>query len=203
MTYYIYEVPGHKNGATIDWKIRSYRNFTRYDVHQILIETMEGPDDEDMWQIVGDREWELADLNGYRRGDHYRNIRTTQLRSCTEEVKRKISDTLSGTKFTEEHSARISNSLKGISTAGRSTGYTHTEETKQHLSEIKKGTKLSKDHRLSISKSSRTVPIEIVREIKAKYVPYKYSAQMLAEEYGISYTRVSNIIKNITYAEIE
>ena len=75
VTYYIYEVPGHKNGATKDWKGRSKWNFNHYGVEPILIETIEGPDEPDMWKIVGDREWELADANGYNRGDHYLSIR--------------------------------------------------------------------------------------------------------------------------------
>ena len=71
-TYYIYHVPGVKIGATKDWDARSQYNFNHYGVEPIIVETMEGPDNEDMWQIVGDREWELADQNGYERGEHYR-----------------------------------------------------------------------------------------------------------------------------------
>ena len=75
MVFYIYEIPGRKNGATIDFKGRSEYNFNKYNIQPILIETMEGPDVEEFWQVVGDREWELADLNGYDRGTHYRVIR--------------------------------------------------------------------------------------------------------------------------------
>ena len=75
MTYYIYEIPGIKNGATIQWDKRSLDNFEKYSVMPILIETMEGPNETEFWQIVGDREWELADLNGYARGTHYRAAR--------------------------------------------------------------------------------------------------------------------------------
>ena len=74
-TFYIYEVIGHKNGATMDWDNRCNYNFGMYGIQPILIETMEGPDIPEFWQIVGDREWELADLNGYRRGTHYLDIR--------------------------------------------------------------------------------------------------------------------------------
>jgi hypothetical protein len=77
VTYYIYEVPGKKNGATIDWKGRSKYNFKRWGIQPIIIETMEGPDTPEMWKIVGDREWELADANGYKRGRHYLKIRNT------------------------------------------------------------------------------------------------------------------------------
>ena len=74
MIYYIYEVPGHKNGATKNWKARKTYNFRKYGIEPILIETIEGPDVLETWQVVGDREWELADLNGYKRGDHYKTI---------------------------------------------------------------------------------------------------------------------------------
>ena len=74
-TYFIYEVPGHKNGATMDWDKRSNQNFDKYGIQPILIETMEGPNEPEFWQIVGDREWELADQNGYPRGEHYRSAR--------------------------------------------------------------------------------------------------------------------------------
>tara|TARA_R110000796_G_scaffold188106_1_gene305013 strand:+ start:78 stop:536 length:459 start_codon:yes stop_codon:yes gene_type:complete len=89
MTYYIYEVPGHKNGATIDWHRRAVCNFGRLDVDPILIETMEGPDTEEYWQVVGDREWYYADLNGYDKGVHYKVIRITQLKALTVESRRK------------------------------------------------------------------------------------------------------------------
>jgi hypothetical protein len=73
-TYYIYEVPGHKNGATVNWNKRSKWNFEKFGIMPILIETMEGPNTPDMWKVVGDREWELADANGYKRGTHYLEI---------------------------------------------------------------------------------------------------------------------------------
>tara|TARA_R110002153_G_scaffold181959_1_gene335306 strand:+ start:126 stop:542 length:417 start_codon:yes stop_codon:yes gene_type:complete len=75
MIFYIYEVQGHKIGATNDFKNRKTRNFLRYQIEPIVIETMEGPDDQEMWQIVGDREWQLADELGYDRGTHYRVMR--------------------------------------------------------------------------------------------------------------------------------
>ena len=78
VTYYIYEVPGHKNGATKDWDKRSRENFEKYQIEPVIIETMQGPNESDFWQIVGDREWELADQNGYPRGTHYRIARETR-----------------------------------------------------------------------------------------------------------------------------
>ena len=71
MIYYIYEVPTEKNGATKDWEERRAYNFNEYQIEPIIVETMEGPDTEEYWQVVGDREWYYADLNGYSRGTHY------------------------------------------------------------------------------------------------------------------------------------
>ena len=75
VTYYIYEVPGVKVGATLNLNRRLKYNFEKYNVEPILLETLQGPDNEDMWRVVGDREWELADEKGYDRGEHYRVMR--------------------------------------------------------------------------------------------------------------------------------
>lgn len=87
-TYYIYEVPTQKNGATIDWNSRKEYNFNTYQIEPVIIETIEGEDNEDTWQIVGDREWYYADLNGYDRGTHYKVIRTRGLNGYLNESKR-------------------------------------------------------------------------------------------------------------------
>ena len=70
-TFYIYEVPGIKNGATKHWETRRAYNFNRHQIEPIIIETIEGPNTIETWQVVGDREWYYADLNGYDRGTHY------------------------------------------------------------------------------------------------------------------------------------
>ena len=74
-TFYIYEVPGEKIGATHVLESRSQYNFDLYGIWPIVIEKMEGPDNPEFWKIVGDREWELAELNGYRKDQHYKVIR--------------------------------------------------------------------------------------------------------------------------------
>ena len=74
-TYYIYHVIGSKIGATSDLENRNNYNRNRYQIEPIVLETMEGPDTPEYWQIVGDREWELADLYGYDRGTHYLQMR--------------------------------------------------------------------------------------------------------------------------------
>ena len=76
MIYYIYEVPTRKNGATHQWEKRRAYNFNQYQIEPIIVETMEGPDTPEYWQVVGDREWYYADQNGYPKGEHYLIIRT-------------------------------------------------------------------------------------------------------------------------------
>ncbi len=78
-TYYLYEIQGHKVGATMKWEERTTANINKYGIEPILIETMEGPNEPEYWQLVGDREWELADEKNYPRGQHYRHAREQRL----------------------------------------------------------------------------------------------------------------------------
>ena len=45
----------------------------------------------------------------------------------------------------------------------------------------------------------RKLTIEQVEEIRAKYVPYKYTQEQLAEEYGVTQTTIFRILKNKIY----
>jgi len=45
----------------------------------------------------------------------------------------------------------------------------------------------------------RKLTMEQAEEIRAKYVPRKYTLGMLAKEYGIHHTTVKRILLNITY----
>jgi|SaaInlV_125m_DNA_1040241.scaffolds.fasta_scaffold05528_3 hypothetical protein len=74
MKYYIYHIPGIKIGCTRDFKIRNYNNMRQYSIESVLLETIEGPNTPEFWQIVGDREWELADQYEYTRGTHYKSM---------------------------------------------------------------------------------------------------------------------------------
>lgn len=81
MIYYLYKLTNSikfdKCGATVEWDQRCRDNrATHGDQCEInVLETMEGPNTPEFWQVVGDREWELADLYGYPRGEHYRTAR--------------------------------------------------------------------------------------------------------------------------------
>ena len=81
ITYYLYRLVKSlkfdKCGATNNWDDRCRDNLASHGPQSIitLLETMEGPNTEEFWQVVGDREWELADQYGYRRGEHYRTAR--------------------------------------------------------------------------------------------------------------------------------
>ena len=77
--FYIYEVKGIKNGCTTEWDKRCKQNFERYNITPVVVETYEYPNTAEYWQIVGDREWELAELNGYPKGVHYRVAREKRI----------------------------------------------------------------------------------------------------------------------------
>jgi hypothetical protein len=79
MIYYIYEVKGIKNGCTTQWEKRSKQNFKKYNIMPVVVETYEYPNTTEYWQIVGDREWQLAELNGYPKGVHYRVAREKRI----------------------------------------------------------------------------------------------------------------------------
>jgi len=57
-TFTIYHVPGHKVGATGDWKKRAKYNFKTYKVEPHIIEQLELFDTPENWQIIGDLEHE-------------------------------------------------------------------------------------------------------------------------------------------------
>ena len=95
VTYYIYEVPGRKNGATKDWEERRAYNFNEYQIEPIIVETMEGPDTLEYWQVVGDREWYYADLNGYPRGTHYVEMMLKSFVRAQQESFKNINDYVS------------------------------------------------------------------------------------------------------------
>jgi len=81
MLYYLYKLENSlkfdKCGATTQWDKRCRDNRASHGSQCIitLLETMEGPNEPEFWKIVGDREWELADLYGYPRGNHYKFAR--------------------------------------------------------------------------------------------------------------------------------
>ena len=80
-TYYLYRLVNSlkfdKCGATVEWDRRLADNIVQHGSQSIitLLETMEGPNTPEYWQVVGDREWQLADEYGYPRGTHYKVAR--------------------------------------------------------------------------------------------------------------------------------
>ena len=80
-TYYLYRLVNSlkfdKCGATVQWDQRLSDNIELHGPQCTitLLETMEGPNTPEYWQVVGDREWQLADEYGYPRGTHYKIAR--------------------------------------------------------------------------------------------------------------------------------
>ena len=181
-TYYIYEVIGEKNGATINWDKRSQENFDMYSIWPIVVETMEGPNTPEMWQIVGDREWELADLNGYRRGTHYRVAREKRIQAST----------LVGSKNRESghiQSLNANRTKESYERAGVSISIAKTGM----LSKLK-GTKIKKETKEKIAETLRIFSDNEVLEIFNKYIPREYTYKDLAKEYKVHYRTIQNLI---------
>jgi len=74
-----------------------------------------------------------------------------------------------------------------------------TEETRLKISHGMPPTELLQ--RREAGKSARITTIEIAREIKSKYIPYKYSYETLAKEYNIRPSTVRLICQSRTYQE--
>ncbi len=162
MTYYIYEVAGEKIGATKNWNNRQFANRSKYgqDIIITIVETMEGPDTEEFWQVVGDREWELADQYGYDRGEHY----LTALQK------------LEGNrvKFNSETGRAAALKVRNFVNRGK------TKSTWLH-----------------------TLTHDEVINIRAKYIPRKYSQSRLAKEYNVSQGTIYRIVNNLIYTDIK
>jgi len=187
MIYYLYRLENSlkfdKCGVTINWNIR-FKDNKRSHGNQCVItelETMEGPNTPEFWQVVGDKEWELANQYGYPRGIHYRDTRIHSLLSNTPAACVKMSAAATGRVKSEETRRKLS-----IANKGR----VPSKETRRKLSIALKGT---------TRKALRSLTFEIAEEIRAKYIPRKYTIQTLADEYGVAHRAIFQIIKNITY----
>ena len=195
--YYIYEVPGHKNGATMQWDKRSNQNFDKYGIRPVLIETMEGPNEPEFWQIVGDREWELADLNGYPRGTHYRVAREKRHVNHTEETKRKISNFQKGRVKSEAEKQNMSRARKGVPLTftiwnkNKKVGPLSTEHRRK-ISESNKGKVHSEETKQRLRTTTPTLDMLIIQDIKAGL-----SQRACAKKHNTTRGIVVRIIRNM------
>ncbi len=179
-TFYIYEVPGVKNGATNQWDKRSQQNFNAYGIMPVIVETMEGPNEPEFWQVVGDREWELADQNGYPKGTHYRVAKELRRRQGLVNVESGHMDRMRSSAHTPEAKAKQRRTWK----------------------ENNNKVKFTNEHRREVNRKYRKLTFEQAQEIRAKYVPREYTAKMLAEEYGgVSISAIKCILQGITYKQ--
>lgn len=94
-------------------------------------------------------------------------------RSRPERVKEKISDTLQGREFTDEHRRKIS--------------------------EAKSGTPKSSEHRRKLAEANRALTYDEAQEIRDRYEPYEVTQRELAAEFGVSRSVISNIVNGHGY----
>lgn len=104
-------------------------------------------------------------------------------RKIPDYVKRKMSESHKGKSLSEEAKSNIK---QGIINSR------YTDDYAKKLSETKTGEK----------NPFAVLTKEQVIEIRSKYMPYKYSAQKLANEYGVHVSTIKDIINNRTWRHI-
>lgn len=88
-----------------------------------------------------------------RKGDHTRCHFLGRKTQCSEDHRRRLSESRKGIQFSEEHRRHISESKKGCK--GWWLGKHHSDETKRKLSEARLGKKMSMECRRKMSESRR------------------------------------------------
>lgn len=198
MIYYLYRLQNSlkfdKCGATTDWDKRCRDNRTSHGVQSIIteLETMEGPDTPDFWQIVGDREWELADLYGYPRGTHYRVARE----------KRPVWDS-----ETASEAGKIGGAVRGLQLKdglqSAEVWANHTQEEKQQrCNNISNGIRKSDKHKVALYQLQTDkckFTWDIAEKIRDTYSKGGWSHRTLAKEYKCSAYAISCMLTYKTY----
>ena len=184
VTYYLYRLQNSltfdKCGATLSWNRRYKVNKTSHGTQCVitLLETMEGPNTPEYWQVVGDREWELADQYGYRKGEHYRTIRIRGLKGVNANLTKNPN---------HMNSMRISVTLE------------HIQQQKESWKANGNKMKVTDKHRRDEARRQRHLTFEQAAEIRSKYIPRKYTNIMLAKEYKVHISTIKGIVQNNTY----
>lgn len=119
---------------------------------------------------------------GYKASSETREkIRQAVLgRKATDATKRKMSETRKGKLLSEEAKRRIK---QGI------IDNRYSDEYAKKLSDTKLG---------EINPKSVLNAYQVV-QIRQKYIPYQYSAQKLADEYGVHVSTIKDILNNRTW----
>jgi len=140
----------------------------------------------------------------------------------TDETKKKMSQSGKGKKLSEEHKKKLSLSGKGRKLSDKTKrkisqsnkGRKHSEKHKKRISQSHKGKKLSEEHKKKLSLSHKNKKLSYgeknprakltwnkVNEIRIKYIPYKYTALMLAKEYNVGILTIQRIINNYAWVK--
>ena len=200
VTYYLYRLINSlkfdKCGATNDWdkRCRDNRKEENHGPNCIItvLETMEGPNTPEFWQVVGDREWELADQFGYPRGTHYRVAR---------EKRYKFNYT------SASEAGKTGGAIRGLElkdgVQATEVWANHTEEERKarcnNISIGHKNSEKSKEALYNIQASKLIFTWETAEEIRDLYSKGGYTHRTLAKEYNCSVYAISSILTNKTY----
>ena len=194
ITYYLYRLVnsliGDKVGATMDFNKRSIDNMVKHGSQSIItvLETMEGPNTPEYWQVVGDREWQLADEYGYPRGTHYKIM---VLKASKGGIVAGRLNSESG--FFKSLNANRTQESRDI--AAVSISIALKQKYLDGYISPKTGIPIKEQTKQQISKTLRNFTDEEEEEIFNKYIPYKYTHHMIAKEYGIHWRTSQEIIK--------
>ena len=113
--YTIYHIPGEKVGCTVDFTQR-IRQYPKGTIFEILEEFGDHIGD----KSAGDVEWFYADMYGYKRGPHYSKSNwsitgaNTVRHICSNETRKKMSQSRLGHAFSTTHKENISKGRKGL-----------------------------------------------------------------------------------------
>lgn len=123
-----------------------------------------------------------------------------------EETRKKISESrkgkyageknpMWGKHHSEESKKKMSESSKGLNAGEKHHMFEkhRSEETRKKISEARKGLYAGENN------PSSKLNQKQAEEIREKYVPFKYTQNMLAKEYNVSISTISSIIYNKTY----
>jgi group I intron endonuclease len=163
----------------------------------------------------GDPAWnrglptEQQPMYGKKQSEYFKKrmseVHTGKLAPHSQEWKDNMSRVMSGRIFTEEWKKKISIANSGrtisddwkdkISTSHM--GKTVTEETKSKISRSNKGKAGPRGEKCGHAKLTWV----LVREIRQEFATGNYSKRVLAKKYGVSYSTIEDIVKNITWKE--
>ena len=174
MEYYIYHIPGHKIGCTSDLQKRMQdQGFTTWEILEVHTDIYEASNRE----IELQKEYGLP-VDAVQYWQSVKNRRKFTKEEMSRGGKNSIAQLRS--KLNKEALSRGGRASRGKS---------------------KPWVKPSKLAQSNGGKAGRNLTFEQAEEIRSKYIPRKYTAKMLSNEYKVSLTTIHKIIHRTSYTQ--